>query len=43
MPRDCPGLKLETMTFEQVRVMFSLLAKLGVLARMRPGEIFGLK
>jgi integrase len=37
------------MTFEQVRVMFSvlgirerLIAKLGVLAGMRPGEIFGL-
>lgn len=48
-PRECPRPRTRTMTFEQVRGMFSvleirerLIAKLAVLAGMRPGEIFGL-
>ena len=48
-PRECPRPQTRTMTFELVRLMFSvlevrerLIAKLAVLAGMRPGEIFGL-
>jgi len=48
-PRECPRPTTRVMTFEEVRLQFSvlavrerLIAKLGVLAGMRPGEIFGL-
>jgi integrase len=48
-PRECRRPETRTMTFEEVRLLFSvldvrerLIAKLGVLAGMRPGEIFGL-
>lgn len=48
-PRECPRPQTRTMTFEEARMMFAvlevrerLIAKLAVLAGMRPGEIFGL-
>ena len=48
-PRECRRAKTRVMTVEEVRVHFSvldvrerLIAKLGVLAGMRPGEIFAL-
>jgi integrase len=48
-PRDCRRAQGRIMTVEEVRVMFQvldlrerLIAKLAVLAGMRPGEIFGL-
>lgn len=48
--RDCKRPKIRVMTVGQVRLLFSvldirerLIAKLAVLAGMRPGEIFGLK
>jgi integrase len=48
-PRDCRRAQTRIMTVEEVRLQFSvldvrerLIAKLGVLAGMRPGEIFGL-
>jgi integrase len=50
VPRRCPRPATPTMTAEQVVLMFSvlelrelLIAKLAVIAGMRPGEIFGLK
>jgi integrase len=50
VPRQCPRSATRTMTAEQVMLMFSvlglrelLIAKLAVIAGMRPGEIFGLK
>lgn len=48
-PKECRRAATRTMTVEQVRLLFSvldvrerLIAKLAVLAGMRPGEIFGL-
>jgi integrase len=49
-PRQCRRASVRVMTMEEVRVMFRvlevrerLIAKLVILAGMRPGEIFGLK
>jgi integrase len=49
-PRDCPRPATRIMTIEEVRQLFSvldlrerLIARLAVVAGMRPGEIFGLK
>ena len=49
-PRECKRAPVRVMTVEEVRVMLGvlklrerLIAKLAVLAGMRPGEIFGLK
>jgi integrase len=49
-PRDCPRAATRVMTFEEVRKLFEvldlregLIARLAVLAGMRPGEIFALK
>jgi len=49
-PRECRRPATQVMTFEEVRQLFSalevrerLIAKLALLAGMRPGEIFGLK
>jgi integrase len=48
-PRDCPRAETKIMNFEEVRKLFTvlntreqLIAKLAVLAGMRPGEIFAL-
>lgn len=50
VPRECPRANTPVMTFEEVRRLFSvleirelLIARLAVLAGMRPGEIFGLQ
>ena len=49
-PRECPRPQMKTMSIEEVRKLFTvlqvrerLIAKLAVLAGMRPGEIFGLR
>jgi integrase len=49
-PRECPRAATRIMTFEEVRTLFGvldvreqLIARLAVLAGMRPGEIFALK
>jgi integrase len=49
-PRECPRPQTRIMNMEEVRKLFAvletrerLIAKLAVLAGMRPGEIFGLK
>jgi len=49
-PRECRRAATRVMTIEEVQVLFSvldvrerLIAKLALLAGMRPGEIFGLK
>jgi integrase len=49
-PRECPRPQIRIMAIEEVRNLFAvlevrerLIAKLAVLAGMRPGEIFGLK
>jgi integrase len=49
-PRECPRPQTQIMTIEEVRKLFAvletrerLIAKLAVLAGMRPGEIFGLR
>jgi integrase len=49
-PRDCPRPQIRTMTIEEVRTLFGvldtrerLIARLAILAGMRPGEIFALK
>jgi integrase len=49
-PRECPRAAIRIMTIEEVRTLFSvldvrerLIARLAVLAGMRPGEIFALK
>jgi integrase len=48
-PRECPLPTTEIMTLEEVKKLFGvldvreqLIARLAVLAGMRPGEIFGL-
>src|SRR5215475_1877402 len=48
-PRECPRPKHESMTIEEVRTLFGvlevreqLIARLAVIAGMRPGEIFAL-
>jgi len=49
-PRECPHPATRIMTIEEVRTLFAvlemreqLIARLAVVAGMRPGEIFGLK
>lgn len=49
-PRECPRAETRILTIEEVRTLFSVLdlreglvARLAVLAGMRPGEIFALK